>query len=75
MPRLMVTDCYRDRLITYKDFENHISTADVERFAREVLHHHGEIREKGHEWWVCGSDRKPVYIVFEARPAVAVDRK
>lgn len=57
MPRLMVTDCYRDRLIRYQDFEENITTADVEKFTREVLHHRGRIKEKGHhEWWVCGAD-------------------
>ena len=72
MPRLMVTDSYHDRLITYHDFEDPINTELVEKFVRETLHHRGEIRDKGmrdgcHEWWVCGADRKPVYIVFQGR--------
>ena len=72
MPRLMVTDCYRDRLIKFQDFEENITTADVEQYTREVLHHRGRIKEKGirdgrYEWWVCGADGKPVYILFQAR--------
>ena len=68
MPRLMVTDCYRDRLIKFQDFDDQITNADVEQYTREVLHHRGRIKEKGHhEWWVCGADGKPVYILFQAR--------
>ena len=37
MPRLMVTDSYRDRLVTYYDHDGEVTTDVVEQFARQEL--------------------------------------
>ena len=73
----MITDSYRDRLVNTYDHPSEITTEVVEMMARTILHHGGKIKDHGinphgcHEWWICDTIGKPVYIAFQAKTEVS----
>ena len=74
MGRLAVLDSNGDRLVQFIDCKERIRTDTVETVVRDQLKHQGKIKERGinrhgcREWWVCGSDGKPVYVVIATIP-------
>ena len=74
MPRLMVTDGYRDRLVTTYDYDGVFTTEVVNEFAKKQLFPNAIAEEHGwnhlgcREWWVRGYGHQPQYILFVADP-------
>jgi len=74
MSRLMVTDGYRDRLVTTYDYDGVFTTEVVNEFAKKQLFPNAIAEEYGwnhlgcREWWVRGYGHKPQYILFVAAP-------